>query len=108
MAEITVNFDAYDEDSNSLIVSFTDGVYTTRQLAFQPYNFHDDNLEVIKKNLAVCGRDMIEAMKREEEYKKSNNKQREFKQLVGTSVSYDDREIAEVVKMMNDNLEVEL
>jgi hypothetical protein len=51
---------------------------------------------------------MIEDIRREEEYKKSNAKQREFKDLVGTSVSYDDREISEAIRMMNDNLEVEL
>jgi K+-transporting ATPase c subunit len=108
MAEITVNFDGYDEISNSLIVSFTDGEITTRQLAFQPFNFSDQNIEVIKRNLAVTGKDMIERLRRENQFLKSNAKQQEFKDLVGTSASYDDREIAEAVRMMNDSLEVEI
>jgi hypothetical protein len=108
MAEITVNFEGYDDTSDTLIVTFSDGEYTTRQVGFQPYNFHDSNLEVIKRNLAISGRQMIEDLRREEEYKKSNAKQREFKSLVGTSVSYDDREISEVIRMMSDSLEVEI
>lgn len=108
MSKITVNIISYDFDSDTLIVTFTDGKYTAGPLAYQPYNFNTLDIEEIKKIIAYGGKETLEYMKRVEEYKKSNSLRRQFGELANTSYSYALSELSENDTVSDNGLEVTL
>lgn len=87
---------SYDEESKSLIVSFASDKTLHqdpnqyRALAYQPLNMWPgvDDIEEIKKRIAVAGLWIVEQQEREESFSADENKISQFKQLAGQSFTY--------------------
>ena len=111
MNNVKVNIENFDENSHSVIVSFSgienDVEYRTPSYAFQTYNFNSSDTSEIINQLAILGSTYLIQEKSKQESLKFVN---DFKNMVGTSVEVNVPSIAPQPQSFNndlvDNLEV--
>jgi hypothetical protein len=96
MEQLYMKIHRYEEESRSLIVSFASDETAHqdpdqyRALAYQPLNMWPgvEDIEEIKKRLAVAGLWVVEQQAREESFVADENKIQQFKQLAGQTFAY--------------------
>lgn len=101
MELIHMKIHSYDEETKSLIVSFASDrtlhqdPCQYRAFAYQPLNMWPgvDDIEEIKKNLAVAGLWIVEQQEREESFMADDYRILQLKQLAGQSFTYPARDL---------------
>lgn len=103
MNSVNMKIVGYDEDSQSLLVSFASDVTRSQDpeqypaLAFQPLAMWPDITDMveIKKRLAIVGMHQVERQKSKENFLADPNKVEALKALVGQSFTY---QVADLTK----------
>lgn len=100
MDVIKVKICGYEEDSNSLIVSFgcdeteADHTDTCQRLAYQPTMFSDlSEPEDVIKRIAVSGISIVQQQKQLEEFIADQNRVNAFKAMVGQTFQFSVQEL---------------
>lgn len=106
--DITVNIIEFDENYDTFIVSFSDGVRRTQPVAYQPYNFDTNDINEMLKIMAQGGMHMLNDLRKQEEYKKSNTLKNSFKALANTFHTFSISEINNTQLVVNEELEVKI
>jgi len=96
MNKIKFKIKEYDEDTNSILVSFSSDETATNNpddyeaVAIQPINDYPDetDIEVLKKKIAEQGIGMADLYKRQEDAKANITMQNKWKALVGQTFEY--------------------
>lgn len=108
MNTLKMKITGYDEDSNSLLVSFasddtaSQDPSTYPSYAYQPLTMWPDvnNIENLKKSIAVAGMWQAEQQAKKEAFIADPNKIAAYKALVGTETTY---LISDLVPQQQDN-----
>jgi hypothetical protein len=96
MNSVNMKIVGYDEDSQSLLVSFASDVTRSQDpeqypaLAFQPITMWPDVTDMveIKKRIAIAGMHHVERQKSKENFLSDPNRVAALKSLVGQSFTY--------------------
>jgi len=101
MNKIKYKIKRYDEDSNSIIVSFSSDETATnnpddyQEYAIQPIEMYPDitDMETLKKKIAEQGIGLANLAKREEDAKANTTMQNNWKALVGQTFEYNTSDV---------------
>jgi len=104
MNSVHMKIVGYDEDSQSLLVSFASDVTRSQDpeqypaLAFQPITMWPDVTDMveIKKRIAIAGMHHVERQKSKENFFSDPNKVASLKSLVGQSFTYQVSDLTKV------------
>jgi hypothetical protein len=104
MNSVNMKIVGYDEDSQSLLVSFASDVTKSQDpeqyptMAFQPLAMWPDVTDMVevKKRLAIAGMHHVERLKKKEDFLADPNKVASLKSLVGQSFTYQVSDLTKV------------
>lgn len=107
MNKIKYKIHKYDEDTNSIIVSFSSDETATNNpddyesFAFQPIAEYPDitDIEELKKKIAQQGMSLAEMHKKHEDASSNTTMQNKWKALVGQTFEYN---VSDVIDSAND------
>jgi hypothetical protein len=104
---ITVNVKSYNQNTMSLIVSFSDGINTTTDVHVQPYVYGTDNTEDMLKMLAVTGSNMLLTEVKRRSFAANSAAHAELRSVVNTSITFTKEELLDM-SITNNGLEVQI
>jgi hypothetical protein len=104
---ITINVKSYNQNTMSLIVSFSDGTHTTTDVHVQPYVYGADNTEDMLKMLAITGSNMLLTEVKRRNFAANFAAHAEIRSVVNTSVTFSRDEILDM-SITNNGLEVQI
>ena len=109
MSDLKVNIHEYDENSHSIIVSFTSGNFTTQKLAFQPHNHDFSSIDDAIKQLAIYGNAIIDKEVKKQEYLANTALVDSVRNLANTEHVFTQSQLETVtVESINTSLEVQI
>ena len=104
---ITVNVKSYDQNTMSMIVSFSDETHTTANVHVQPYVYNTNNTEDMLKMLAVTGSNMLLTEANRRRFAANSAAHAALKSIVNTSITFSRDEILDM-SITNNGLEVQI